>query len=69
MSPNNEEVTSQDYSQSGGEASNGGVSDYNNGAPPVFNMVYTGYYVNDVCPPTGEYKNFSSISYTSSISD
>lgn len=52
MSPNNEEVTSQDYSQSGGEASNGGVSDYNNGAPPVFNMVYTGYYVNDVCPPT-----------------
>ncbi|XP_066144421.1 uro-adherence factor A-like isoform X1 [Euwallacea fornicatus] len=49
MSPNNEEATSQDLSQSGGEASNGTVSDYS--GPPVFNMVYTGYYVNDVCTP------------------
>lgn len=46
VSPNNEEATSQDLSQSGGEASNN-VSDYNNG--PVYNMIYPGYYVNGVC--------------------
>lgn len=53
MSPNNEEATSQDLSQSGGEASNSGVSDYS-GGPPVFNMVYPGYYMNGQCTPTGE---------------
>ncbi|XP_050292715.1 titin-like isoform X2 [Anthonomus grandis grandis] len=51
MSPNNEEATSQDMSQSGGEASNSGVSDYS--GPPIFNMVYPGYYVNGACTPTG----------------
>ncbi|CAH1132083.1 unnamed protein product [Ceutorhynchus assimilis] len=50
MSPNNEEATSQDLSQSGGEASNSGVSDYS--GPPVYNMVYPGYYVSGACTPT-----------------
>ncbi|KAH1011584.1 hypothetical protein HUJ04_000923 [Dendroctonus ponderosae] len=50
MSPNNEEATSQDLSQSGGDVSNGGVSDYS-GGPPVYNMIYPGYYVNGVCTP------------------
>ncbi|KAJ8950757.1 hypothetical protein NQ318_011250 [Aromia moschata] len=47
MSPNNEEATSQELS--GGEASNN-VSDYS-GHHPVYNMIYPGYYVNEVCPP------------------
>ncbi|XP_030747510.1 uncharacterized protein LOC115876000 isoform X2 [Sitophilus oryzae] len=44
VSPHNEESASQDFSQSGGEASNS-VSDYSSGAP-VYNMLYPGYYVN-----------------------
>lgn len=53
MSPNNEEATSQDLSQSG-DVSNGGVSDYS-GGPPVYNMIYPGYYVNGVGTPPGKY--------------
>ncbi|KAL1502134.1 hypothetical protein ABEB36_007325 [Hypothenemus hampei] len=51
VSPNNEETTSQDYSQSGGEASNGAVSDYSGGPPGVISMVYSNYYVNNTCTP------------------
>ncbi|XP_074026731.1 uncharacterized protein isoform X1 [Leptinotarsa decemlineata] len=46
-SPHNEEVTSQDLS--GGEASNN-VSDYSS-HHSVYNMVYPGYYVNEVQHP------------------
>ncbi|CAH0548975.1 unnamed protein product [Brassicogethes aeneus] len=45
MSPNNDEASSQDLSQSGGEQPNT-FPDF-----PVYNMVYPGYYINGLCPP------------------
>ncbi|XP_060532668.1 uncharacterized protein LOC132705798 isoform X2 [Cylas formicarius] len=50
-SPNNEEATSQDLSQSGGETSNN-VSDY--AGQPLFNIVYPGYYVEGPAGPPND---------------